>query len=665
MKLYKLAIGNVKKSFKEYTIYFLTLAFAVCVFYLFNSIESQSTLMEVTSVKHDAMKLLSEVLGYMSVFISVVLGFLIVYANNFLIKRRKKELGIYMTLGMEKRQISRILILETLFIGVFALVAGLVGGVFLSQIMSIFTAKMFEVDMTAFKFIFSFKATSKAILYFGIIFFVVMVFNLISVTRCKLINLLCAEKKNEILKTKNITTSFILFIVGIISLGTSYYLILTNGMLNLNIYFTMSLVLGSLGTLLFFMSLSGFMLKFLQSKSSIYFKNLNMFILRQLNSKINTTYISMTVICIALLFTIGTLSSGMSLSNVLSKDLKDKTPFDNTFINYSEDNVESNIYEEINKKYPLEDKVKNYEQHIIYGGNKTYDSILASNYGDTNYSFMGKLKIDIIKLSDYNDIMKIYGKEPVRLSKNEYAITCNDKETKKLLRHLIDDNKKITINGQTLKLGIDKILDTVFQNNLVFSNKGTLVVDDEVVKGLDKQYSSLNINYKNSVDSMKFDEDIKEIFFDKNKDAERPFSYNASKIDIYSGAVTAKTVVTFLAIYLGLVFLVTCVAILALQQLSEATDNKRRYDLLSKIGTEKEMIKKALLTQIFIYFLMPLGLAIIHSIVGLSSANEIIKLYGKVDLLQSNFITMGFFVVIYGGYFLATYIGCKNIILKN
>ncbi len=200
---------------------------------------------------------------------------------------------------------------------------------------------------------------------------------------------------------------------------------------------------------------------------------------------------------------------------------------------------------------------------------------------------------------------------------------------------------------------------------MTFSAIPIVIVDDELLENLDTSLSVLNVNYKDSVDAMKFDEDIRLKFYNKKDYKDAPFDFNASKVDIYLESITSKTIVTFIAIYLGFVFLVACVAILALQQLSEAADNKKRYDLLRKIGAEKAMVNRALFTQILIYFLMPLGLAIIHSVVGLTAANDVIKLFGKVDLWSSILMTTGFFIVIYGGYFIATYVGCKNIILKN
>ena len=194
---FKLAIRNLKKSLKDYTIYFLTLVFGVCIFYTFNSIQSQSIMMELSDVKANMFEVTSDIIGIASVFISFILGFLIVYANNYLIKRRKKEFGIYMTLGMDNRKISTIIFIETMLVGIISLVIGLIFGVLLSQGISILTANLFEVNITKFQFVFSKKAFLKTIQNFGIIYLVVLVFNSINIRCVKLIDLLNASKKNE------------------------------------------------------------------------------------------------------------------------------------------------------------------------------------------------------------------------------------------------------------------------------------------------------------------------------------------------------------------------------------------------------------------------------------------------------------------------------------
>ena len=135
MMLFKLSIRNMKKSIKDYAIYFLTLVLGVAIFYMFNSLDSQEAMMQVSESTKSMIKLMIQMLGMISVFIAIVLGFLIVYANNFLINRRKREFGIYMTLGMGKRQISSIILLETILVGILSLIIGIFIGVFASQFM--------------------------------------------------------------------------------------------------------------------------------------------------------------------------------------------------------------------------------------------------------------------------------------------------------------------------------------------------------------------------------------------------------------------------------------------------------------------------------------------------------------------------------------------------
>ena len=141
----ELAYKNVRRSMKDYLIYFLTLSFGVCLFYMFNSIDAQAAMMKLTAAQANYMQTLAKSIDYISVFISVILGFLVVYANGFLIKRRKKELGLYLTLGMDKSRLARLLMLETLFIGLFALAVGLVAGIFAAQGFSVVTAHMFTL----------------------------------------------------------------------------------------------------------------------------------------------------------------------------------------------------------------------------------------------------------------------------------------------------------------------------------------------------------------------------------------------------------------------------------------------------------------------------------------------------------------------------------------
>lgn len=200
----KLSLRNIQRSMKDYTIYFFTLVLGIAMFYMFNSIESQTVMMNISASTKEIIQLMLSILSGVSVFVSCILAFLIIYANRFLMKRRKKEFAIYMTLGMGKRQISSIILCETLFIGFISLVVGILVGIILSQVMSVFVAGMFEVDMTRFEFIFSQSAMIKTILYFAIIYLIVMIFNIFFIGKQELIDLFISHNKNETIKARNL-----------------------------------------------------------------------------------------------------------------------------------------------------------------------------------------------------------------------------------------------------------------------------------------------------------------------------------------------------------------------------------------------------------------------------------------------------------------------------
>ena len=146
--LYKLALKNIKKSVKDYSIYFFTLVIGVIIFYVFNALDSQTAMLNVSDSAREIMVLMNTFLSGVSVFVAIVLGALIIYASNFMIKRRKKEFGVYLTLGMSKRRMSTILLTETFLIGVISMVIGLFLGVVMSQFMSVAVAHMFEGGST-------------------------------------------------------------------------------------------------------------------------------------------------------------------------------------------------------------------------------------------------------------------------------------------------------------------------------------------------------------------------------------------------------------------------------------------------------------------------------------------------------------------------------------
>jgi putative ABC transport system permease protein len=301
----KLAARNVKRSIRDYSVYFLTLTFGVCIFYTFNSLDAQPAMRYLQSTNAGMVGAILQLMDILSVFVAVVLGCLILYANTFLMRRRKRELGLYLMLGLPQSKVSLLLILETLLIGVLALVTGLALGQFLAQGLSALTLTMFDLRLDELQFVFSTRAIGKTCLYFGVIFLVVMAFTGLQISRTKLIDLIRGARKNEEMRQIPLGAAVALFLLGLALVGTAYAMLLIRGLLRVDDLFWLMLAMGTAGTLLIFRSLSGFLLRLAKSHKALYYKGLNMFVLRQFSSRVHTTYLSMTVICLLLLLAIG------------------------------------------------------------------------------------------------------------------------------------------------------------------------------------------------------------------------------------------------------------------------------------------------------------------------------------------------------------------------
>lgn len=664
---YKIALNSVKKSFKDYTIYFLTLTFAVCIFYSFNSIESQKAMLDLTVSQKAYMKLFSSVISIASVFVSFILGALIIYANNFLIKKRKKEMGIYITLGMPKRKVSNILLLETVLIGIISLGIGLILGVVLSQGLSILTAKLFMGSMTSYQFAFSINAVLKTILYFGIIFLLVMIFNTVIISKYKLIDLLNASKKNEKIKMRNPVISSIIFCLAVIFIVVAYIFVNKSGLDIQSTYFELSIVLGVIGTFLFFFGLSGIVLYVIQRSKNIYLKNLNIFIVRQISSKFNTNFLSMSLICLMLFITTVMLSSGLGFKNTMEQGVKKNTPFDASIeIYYSSDSVSqaNELTQVVNNqlsKYTNKSYIAQYQLNDVsmrkmllpYVPN-TMKKAIDNSYNDYCMA---------VSISQYNKMRELEGQKPINLANNDVLVLSNVQKFEGPINDFIKNNGKIDINGTEYKVQNNKAIEDSLYSSGIAINTITLVVPDKIVQNLIPYTGYININYTGSNTEKKTQESNIEAIFDK-LNREKPDGYignGYTRTQLYEQSLGLSAIV----IYLGIVFLIASAAVLALQQLSEASDSINRYKALRKIGVTDKMINKSIFIQTLIYFGAPLALAIVHSIVAIYVVNDFISALGSTNIIISALIILVFILLIYSGYFYATYTSYKRIIKNN
>lgn len=682
--LFKISLKNIRKSLKDYTVYFFTLILGVAIFYVFNAIDSQSVMLDVRENMMDIIKLMNNMLSGVSVFVSCILGFLIIYASRFLIKRRNKEFGIYLTLGMSKRKISAILFFETLVIGIVSLVAGLVIGTILSQFMSVIVANMFDADMTKFKFIFSMKACIKTLIYFAIMYVLVMIFNTFSISRCKLIDLLNAGKKTEKVTMKNPVICTIVFVIGVGILSYAYWMV-TRGVRTLNTFdkIGIPIALGCVATFLIFWSVSGFMIRIFTSIKSVYYKGVNSFVLRQFCSKINTTVFSTTVICIMLFITISVLSAALSMKDSLSKDLDSMCPVDVQLAKYSYDAMSEayatsqnmnekdremledsklSIIETLNNSgFDAQKYFKDVAEYNIYNTGLTVKDTLGDINTD-DYQFMADTIMPVMTIGDYNSVARLYGNSTYELNDDEYIIVADYKNMVMIRNQALKKGIILSVNGKEYKPRYNECKDGFVQIGVQNMNDGILVVPDNAVKPQQVRNMGLSADYRADTKEERYSIETQLDNLMKNISFKKSFISWNSRIELAESSVGLGALVTFIALYLGIIFLISSAAILALRELSDSADNKERYGMLRKLGVDERMIDMALFKQIGIFFAFPLILALIHSVFGIKFINIILATMGMSSMAASIGLTLAFVAVIYGGYFLITYLCSRSII---
>ncbi|MEK4079768.1 ABC transporter permease [Solibacillus sp. FSL K6-1126] len=662
----KIAINNVKRSFKDYSIYFLTLTLGVCIFYSFNSLDSQNAIQEMNknTIFRESLELL---MSGTSVFVSIILGGLIVYANNFLIKKRKRELGLYMTLGMSKGKISRILIVETLLIGVVSLIVGIGLGIIVSQGLSVLTANILSMDLDKYKFVFSLAAMMKSIVYFGIIYLLVMIFNQFTISKYKLIDLLNASKRNEEVKLKNPFVSVLTFILSVAFLIFAYMRILETGLNAEDTDLIITILMGVFGTLLFFFSLSSFFIQIAQKNKGFYFKNINIFVLRQINNKVNTNFLSMTIISLMLFLTISLIFTAFDLKGTIDKNTAHTTPFDaSAFLVVNQEEEDSAVNDIEAYLNNIDFTFEAYEKHAFFDEyllDLTIEGLLSQYLSDEekiaiqeNYMYG---PVSALKISDYNAIINLTGQESVDLKEDEILVVSTYGKIIQALPEYMKNEENIIIEDKAYKIKNDVPIEENIKINRG-SNFFYLIIPDNFTGNLQLEYTSFNVIYEDRYNE-KSEQRFTTLFNDLDENKYRSINpglvIGSTENQIKEQEKGSAALFIFLGLFLGLIFIISSAAVMALQQLSDASDSLERYKSLKKIGVTDKLINGAILKQCLIYFLLPLGLAVIHSIVGIKAVSGMFHFNYESVLISSLIL-----VIIYGGYFYATYVGVKNIV---
>ena len=716
--LCKLAWGNVRRAGRDYLVYLLTLTLGVTVFYAFNTISMQ---VDIAGIDEEGLaQVMGSMLGYLTYFLAGVMAFLMVYANNFIMKRRKKEFGLYQVLGMGRGRVATIMALETVIVSVVAFVAGIVLGVGLSQLMTFFTASLFKTQIANFHFFFSVHAFNLTLACMLVMFVLTLLLNLRAVRRTKLIELMGAERRNESIKTRNPWIAIAIFAVGVVLVGVAYYRLLRDGfpltatdskLQEAMNQFGITTAMVTVGTFALFWGLSGMLIKLLQSLRGVYWRGLNMFIVRQLAAKVNTVCFSMGVIAMLLFLAITSVTCGMSIANVMNENLERYTPADmsQTYVYYTPDTLgyykeyvnpseadrmvladttvdlypawhgegkSADSNDETGKKVNIADvagehvQIDSYLSYPLGGSDpsvtpsemcKTMGEKLPKAFGGSNADTMG---LFVTPASQYNKLRQMMGEEPVSIGRDQYLLTCDmGGELVDLYTKYMAGGHALTLGGHTLKPATDKSDEdtAAIANSAMGSNPGTVVVADELLSQLNLQpySSSLLVNYKQGMDTTEADESIKYTLLDNLLvDGKEPGFWGTfiTRSEMYTQAAQMNGLISYLAIYIGFVLVVACAAILSIQQLSNVADGSRSYRVLAQIGCDDRQIRHSVMAQQAVFFLFPLAVGLAHSFVALKVIIELVSIFGNMSIGGTVGLTCAIFLAAYGGYFLVTYL---------
>lgn len=716
--LCKLAWGNVRRAGRDYLVYLLTLTLGVTVFYAFNTISMQ---VDIAGIDEKGLaQVMGSMLGYLTYFLAGVMAFLMVYANNFIMKRRKKEFGLYQVLGMGRGRVATIMALETVIVSVVAFVAGIVLGVGLSQLMTFFTASLFKTQIADFHFFFSVHAFNLTLACMLVMFVLTLLLNLRAVRRAKLIELMGAERRNESIKTRNPWIAIAIFAVGVVLVGVAYYRLLRDGfpltatdskLQEAMSQFGITTAMVTVGTFALFWGLSGMLIKLLQSLRSVYWRGLNMFTVRQLAAKVNTVCFSMGVIAMILFLAITSVTCGMSIANVMNENLERYNPVDvsQTYVYYTPETLDYykeyvnpseadrmvladatvDLYaawhgerksadnnDEAGKKVNIADvagehvQIDSYLSYTLGGSDpsvtagemcKAMGEKLPKVLEGSNADDMG---LFVTPASQYNKLRQMMGEEPVSIGRDQYVLTCDmGGELGDLYTKYMAGGHTLTLDGHELKPATDKSDEdtAAIANSATGSNPGTVVVADELLSQLNLQpYSSnLLVNYKQGMDTTEADESIKYTLLDNLLvDGKEPGSWGVfiTRSEMYTQAAQMNGMISYLAIYIGFVLVVACAAILSIQQLSNVADGSRSYRVLAQIGCDDRQIRHSVMAQQAVFFLFPLAVGLAHSFVALKVIIELVSVFGDMSIAGTVGLTCAIFLAAYGGYFLVTYL---------
>ena len=658
---YKLASRNVRKCAKDYFIYFFTLMLSVALFYSFNSVSTQFASLGLEDTLN-YLAFSSGVLTFFSVLVCFIMGTLVVYANRFLLKRRKKEMGLYATLGMARRDVNRLLMRETLCIGIFSLAAGLLLGIFAAQILSLATAKLAGVSLMNYHFMISVKAVVLSILFFGILFFFVHLFNVKELNKMSLLDMLYADRKNETVSEGNAVVTVLLAIVSVaLILGGYGVLIFKADMGLFKVLGTGGLLL-MLGTVFSFTALLRLGTRLRKLNKRYYYRGINMFTTSQISSRLKSEGRTIAMTSVLLFLSLSLTIIGPGLGKYVMNGVEHATPYDGSISfalmgrGVSAGDPMDGL---LRSGFKLDRYSDEYEASWVYEAPSVTADFLTGGetpYGEPLYDDDSETGLAIMGVDDYNRLLALQGIAPVHLAAGEFGINYVFPTMEKTLEAFKENPRMLRLGDSTLALTEEGVWNHAWENRNALLDQGLLIVPQETTENLTPVRWVLDFNVREGMGRSAYD------FRMEWLEADTGEYILWTRQEALISLTADNLLMTYLGLYLGITFLITAGAVLAIQQLSQSADNVKRYGLLEKLGVSKRTRRGSLKKQLRIYFGFPLLLAFAHSAVAVT------VVFRNFEGLETSVMAqvMGFGVMmvltVYAVYFITTYVGSRRIL---
>lgn len=642
MTLSKLSLRNARRQARDYLVYFVTIVMAAALVYAFNGLVFSREIRTLSSY----MVSLPIVIVLASAAVVCIIGWLVQYTTGFMLSRRSRELGTYILIGLENRQVARLFFLENLAVGGIALVIGTVLGNLIFQALRAVTLALFDIPYT-FSFAFPLKAVLLTLFYFALIYLLALFKSRKRIRAMKICDLIYFERKNEgevIRKSLNRRKVF----AGSIVFGAIGTLLLLLRNLALGILGACFVILFLYG---FFISFSSGVPAYFEKRVEKKYKGHTLLIFRSLSAKLATMGVVMATI--ALLFTATLISEGSGmLFNAMFQNRSEQTTCFDLFIGSTAQNEGhfDGYLSYIDAHIP----VRQSYQYNIYQG----ESLKVTNYVQTHADYWGEFDYDtLMKASDYAALRAMLGYPEASLKQGQYLIHCMT-----YLGNLMDGySEPITAGGYTLSPGgvhTENFTQSLWDGN----GRGiVLVVPDEAASARPVSHSIYAAMTTAPVGEAQFRalRDIR----DRNDTSVKDYDTIFSKAAIEAENASMYAIIVFPLYYLALVLTMVSATILTIQQLSETSRYRRQFELLHKLGMDRREMKQTLRRQFAIFYTMPAVpplLIGVPFILALGSAFDPGDLTGAGHLLSITGATLGLFFAVYFVYILMAYVSLKR-----